>query len=444
MNGYAITTTPGSGSGTTSFNTFGTAPAAKVNLLANILAACINTDGTGMPCSTLFANATSNGTISGAVPTDTVTAILNIAHNPGANVATLYCLVSANSPFQPATATQPNDFTLAIGYTVSAGGAAAQPVLQAISIDAAGNVVIPFSSSTKSFTGALTNTGVVLSSDYATATSGQPIQYAIDQNGNAWTAFGSVNTGTGMLVRYSVASGAKTSYATSLTVPIHVAIDAQNHVLVADPGARKVLIYNNDGTANSTPLTGSTFPHVAVDGNGNLITLGATVNSVYANGNPFNGGGLNQPGNLALDSAGAVWLANANGSNSLSRFSITGTGNTAVLTAISPTSGYTGGGLTTSANSNYAPVVMSGSSNAWYANYDKGTVSVLSNAGAAISPSTGYMLADHPEGLAIDGSGNVWVTINNGFGTSPLFYEMVGAAVPLATPVLPGQFGVRP
>ncbi len=164
----------------------------------------------------------------------------------------------------------------------------------------------------------------------------------------------------------------------------------------------------------------------------------------HVNGNAATGGGLNQPGNLALDSSGAVWLANTNGSNSLSRFSISGLGAGATATPISPAGGYTGGGLTTSTNSNYAPIAMSGNSNAWYANYDKGTVSTISNAGVALSSSTGYALADHPEGIAVDGSGNVWVTVNNGFGTSAVLYEIVGAAVPVATPILPGQFGARP
>ena len=444
LNGYAMGTTPGSNSGTASFNVVGTAPTAKINLLANMLASCINSDGTGTPCATLFANATSDGTSAGTVPTDTVTAMLNIAHHPAANVATLYSLVAANGPFQPATATQPNDFTLAVGYTVSAGGAAAQPVLQAISIDAAGDVIIPFSNQSVNFTGVLSNLGTPLSNDFSKTSSSPAVQYAIDQNGYAWTATGNLSTSVGALTRYTILSGAKVSFVESAMLPTHLAIDSQGHILVADPGARKVQSYNSDGTVSSTPLTGTAYPHIAIDVRNNLLSLGAVVNLVYVNGNSFSGGGLNWPGNLTADGAGGMWVANTNGSNTLSRFLIAGSGSTATLTAVSPSGGYGGGGLKTSTNSTYAPVIVDGASSAWYANYDTGTVSSFTTGGVAITPSTGYALADHPEGLAIDGSGNVWVTVNNGFGTSPVLYEMIGAAVPLATPILPGQLGVQP
>ena len=68
---------------------------------------------------------------------DTATAALNIAHNPGANVATLFGLQTADSPFQPPLPTTPlpNDFTIAVSYS---GAGMNSPV--PIAIDAAGNV----------------------------------------------------------------------------------------------------------------------------------------------------------------------------------------------------------------------------------------------------------------------------------------------------------------
>lgn len=71
----------------------GTVPQAEINSLANALASCVNSTGASSPpCTTLFTNAQSGGT----VPTDTVTAALYIAQNPGANVFNL-----ASIPFPP-------------------------------------------------------------------------------------------------------------------------------------------------------------------------------------------------------------------------------------------------------------------------------------------------------------------------------------------------------
>src|ERR1035438_3040948 len=74
----------------------------EVYTLADILAACVNSSGPGSTsCSTLFSNATADGTPGGAQPTDTATAAINIAHHPGANVAPLYGLATSTAPFQP-------------------------------------------------------------------------------------------------------------------------------------------------------------------------------------------------------------------------------------------------------------------------------------------------------------------------------------------------------
>jgi len=75
--GLAYATTPGGN---------GTVPQAEIDTLANILAACINSTGPGSTqCSSLFSNAMNAAT----QPTDTASAALNIAHNPGANISNL-------------------------------------------------------------------------------------------------------------------------------------------------------------------------------------------------------------------------------------------------------------------------------------------------------------------------------------------------------------------
>jgi hypothetical protein len=85
-----------------------------LHTLANILAACINSGGSGSgACTTLFAKARSGGA-TGTIPADTATAALNIARNPDANVLDLYDLQPiAAPPFLPALGSPPPDFKLA-------------------------------------------------------------------------------------------------------------------------------------------------------------------------------------------------------------------------------------------------------------------------------------------------------------------------------------------
>ena len=77
-----------------------TSPTSEIDTLADILASCVNSTGTGdgAACDRLFTNATSR---TGAVPTDTVTAAINMATQPSKNVTTLFGLSTSTAPFQP-------------------------------------------------------------------------------------------------------------------------------------------------------------------------------------------------------------------------------------------------------------------------------------------------------------------------------------------------------
>jgi hypothetical protein len=151
--GTALTTTPAygsSGSQLPYLNT-STAPQARVNTLADILSTCVDN---AAGCATLF------GDVGGANPADTIQAALDIARNPGNNVATLYSLVPVTPPYTPTLATTstygpglsgsaaPVDFTLALTYT--GGGLGVDPnndsidnlTNNAFALDASGNVWI--------------------------------------------------------------------------------------------------------------------------------------------------------------------------------------------------------------------------------------------------------------------------------------------------------------
>ena len=81
---------------------------ATINTLADILAACVNSDGTVAACSTLFASSPPGRT----EPPDTMLAIYEIVANPTNQVSVLYGLVPTSPPFQPTLAATPNDWTL--------------------------------------------------------------------------------------------------------------------------------------------------------------------------------------------------------------------------------------------------------------------------------------------------------------------------------------------
>jgi DNA-binding beta-propeller fold protein YncE len=94
---------------------------------------------------------------------------------------------------------------------------------------------------------------------------------------------------------------------------------------------------------------------------------------------------------------------------------------------------------------------VDGAGNAWVANSGGSNVSEFSSSGTAISPdgismvsNGGYTGAGQltvgstPTGVAIDPSGDVWVTTQS--GGDPLI-EIIGAAAPTVTPLADASVG---
>lgn len=366
----------------------GTVPQAEINSLANAIASCVNSTGASSPsCTTLFANAQSNGT----APTDTVTAALFIAQNPGANVSNLASIPLPTSPFQPSLSSAPNDLTIALNFT---GGGLSQPL--GIAIDGTGNVWTASSYGNSASVFASLNefngiTGAALSpaSGYnggGISGSNAPTSIAIDPFGNAWgSGYGINSSGSlGIVAKFSSA-GVPLSPSTGYplphgTNPLAMAIDGSGNVWVPDFNTSSLFQLNGSTGAITSPAAG------------------------------YTGGGLNQPNAVAIDSSGSIWAANKLG-NSVSQF------NGSTGAAISPSTGYTGGGL----NQPNA-MAIDNSRNIWVVNgaqYDQfgqiikyGSISELNGAtGAALSPSTGYTAGGSltPVAITVDGIGNVWV-----------------------------------
>ena len=108
----------------------------------------------------------------------------------------------------------------------------------------------------------------------------------------------------------------------------------------------------------------------------NSVSKFSNSGAVLSPSTGYTGGGLSQPRSIAIDGSENVWTANTVGNN-VSEFSHSGA-------AVSPSTGYTGGGL-----DNPVSIAMDNSGNAWIAD-SANSVSKFSRTGTALSPSTGY------------------------------------------------------
>jgi hypothetical protein len=94
------------------------ASTAMLYTLSNVLASCINSSGgvagDGSACGQLFTLTTQSSVNGGASPSDTLSAMIQIAHYPTNNVSGIFNLSTATGPFQPTLASPPAAFTLTI------------------------------------------------------------------------------------------------------------------------------------------------------------------------------------------------------------------------------------------------------------------------------------------------------------------------------------------
>jgi hypothetical protein len=436
--GAALTTTPAGN---------GTVPQSLINTLANILAACVGSTvaaptSTNSACSTLFANATADGTTTGAQSTETATAAINIAHHPGVNVAALFALSANSFPFSPGLTAPPNDYTIALSFT--AGGLVQGPT--GIAIDGSGNVWITNNSS-NSVT-ELSSVGAPLSPSTGYTGGGLqgPIGIAIDDSGNAWVANRSGNSITELSTSGAPVSPSTGFIGGGLTSPFSIAIDASGNVWAVEGGnnANEGVIaeLSNVGVPISPPTGFSsaaqlTPTYLAVDPSSSLW-LETELNSIaevssggtlVGNNNVFEGGTqcnqADEIGGIAIDALGNKWSKSAFG---VTKFS----------TSPSPICAQIGnsGGVDfqnwIGADSTPGAIAIDGSGNVW--DLSVGNISEISGSLVPISPLNGYqpLGLPTPVSIAIDGSGNVWLSGGNRVS------ELVGTATPVVTPLATG------
>ena len=430
----------------------GTVPRSLLNTLGNILAACVNSNGSvngptnPSACYTLFNNALSAGS-SGTVPSDTATAAINIAHNPGYNIASLMGLPTAQAPFSPSLASNPNDFTVGIEFS---GGGLNGP--DAIAVDGVGDVWLADHGGAGTVT-ELSPAGVALSpaGGYVVTAQSQFNGISLDPGGNIW--LGAYNdsaiikmSSSGILL--SGTSGYKDA---TIKNPYNIAVDgsgnawATNCGNISCSGPYSVVVVSNSGSvlSGANGYTGSNqiSLSIALDGSGNAWVANRDNNTMtkfsstgtVLSGAGFSGGGLNKPYAVALDHSGNAWVASYGSLNtsSVAEFSSSGT-------ALSPSTGYTA----TAIDSPDA-IAVDGAGQIWVANTGvknnvNANVMELSNSGTAISPDSGYQGGNinYPVGVAVDGSGNVWA-VNS---LNSTVTQLIGVAAPVITPL---SVGVR-
>ncbi len=383
------------GNGATSVTVTATPQTAKINQLANIISACVNNaSASASACTTLFANATPPNTATTSRPyhtaaftpaTDVLQATYYILTNPtnGStdNLQNLFNLAPAvGAPYQPALATAPTDWTIAITYssnsTCGTNGGSFIYKPQAFSVDINGNLWISNGQSTTGNLTEISANGVPTTCLPLGASRGE----AIDTLGNVWYA----STDSNNIYRYSPG--------TTLGVP---------QGLLAFP-------------TTQTPLA------VAADGSGNVYFSTIADSSLYeipggasapAAVNPVQVSSVLGPLPLSLmvDKTHSIWATS--GSNFVSRVTPGASGDPNLLNGFSTTPFTVLDGTygIAAARDNTILVSSGGASSA---------LSYLTGSGVSYSSASGWTTTaglggiNNPASIALDGAQNVW-TVNN-------------------------------
>jgi streptogramin lyase len=400
-----------------------TLPAAELNTLADIIASCVNSNGTASACTTLLGATGTNNTFDAA---------LAIAKNPGSSsITALYALASSTAPFQPTLplTSAPNDFTVAVRY---AGAELQGP--SGIAIDANGNAFVTNGTGFSIVGAPPLSTTFATAVNTAAAAGGVqgPQGIAIDTTGSLWIA----NTGGANVVKLaplatsSVATfPSSTSQAATLSgsaadAPVAVATDVSGNAYVVDSNSNKVYAITPGAVATGFTSALLAFPtSIAYSPNGNL-QIGNALGQICVM--PI---ALAAPTCTTQSVAQAITSVSYVLGSTTSAGYATSTTGTALSGAYGPVNGlgpFNGGGSVLP-----AAIAFDATGKAFLANSATISEFAAGTAGTAVSPAMGYGTVSSPSGIAIDPSGNVW-TANTGDNSLSIF---VGLAAPTVTPV---------
>ena len=418
-------------------------------------------------------------------------------------VANLFALPTGTQPYAPNLANAPNEFTIAINYpqtAVTGYPGATNSLLglaESIAVDSMGQIWVTAQTSNVILT--LSPLGVQESSAFSSG--GYAFGYvSIDGSDNAWTGNANCNTRSCLgspIDEFNSIGQLINSFGAGYQVANTVVADSNSNVFFFarneglpdntynTSGDSQMWEYNSAGTllsGNPGPCHGSRkyngpFVFDCISGGG--IGTAASHGAIDASGHlwltseqsPYqidrvNSAGIadfpslqtNSPEFPSIDKNGNAWVASNQTSSVI--YIVTPTGAMTTLT-----SGSTGATLTSTFGS-----AVDGNNNIWFANRAGNGGAVSGAAGTntliqinsandlAISPPSNYYPeAQYPAtattltpilngslNLAIDPSGNIWVTNYTGSSLA----EVVGAAAPVVTPLsraaANNKFGVAP
>jgi hypothetical protein len=415
----------------------------KLTALADVLASCVNSDGT-TACNPLFAAATVGTT----APTDSFTAALNIVKNPGQNVAAVFGAIGTYVPFPTTLTKSPNDWTMSLTVT---GGGLFSPT--ALGIDSHNNIWVANQDGPLS---AFNPQGTPLSpTGYGggnAATIAEVYGLAVDSSDNIWVTNGGNSVPDhGSVTRFDgVTSGSLGTSATfsdaSVEFPSAIAADTTGYIYIANNATSSATVYNGSGGL-VYPALGASYnlndaPNaIAIDstdgfwlsGDENVAHLSSTGTLLS------NTTCCNMSNAIATDASGNLWVADYLGgpdtNGAFAEVVTAGDGTTSV-----PIGGSTAGGV-----NHPQAIAIDAGQNVWFTNFIDRSISEVAGSaapvpGAAISPSIGiygpggYGLDASlvkPYSLLPDRSGNLWVS-NDGSPTLTMFF---GLATPTITPL---------
>jgi hypothetical protein len=409
-------------------------PQARINALADMLATCVESDGSGCG-SGLFSAAKPTG---GTEPKDTLQAALNIAQNPGNNVSTLLGLVSSMStPPYSITSSDPGSTPLALS-----GTDAPTDLTLALTFTGAGLGISPNVSAK-----------YVLKNGNKLTDMGPTIDksMAVDSEGNIWViayAEQGFNSGSAYTVNHPLLAGfnnlgAPLTTATSLstaTPPVAtyggvaintnagyadaIAIDPAETLWITDHrGYLSPFTFDGSNvTAGTAFLNGYELPALAIDGDGHLwATHGATMYEYKNDGTPIlqnvSGQDTSYPSTsysslyyMTFDSNGELWASDSNNYNYVGSgdvFEINASTGTIAWDAFPSLSGY----------NQHVTLVADGAGHVYGCGESSGTqLDVYSTAGslvgAPITINTGRGCGDQ---LVLDGQGHIFAVNNDPF-----------------------------
>src|SRR6185437_3890329 len=335
-----------------------------------------------------------------------------------------------SSAFAPAIKGPPADWTVSVNFT---GGGLNTPT--GLGIDSAGNVwVANYFNVASEFT----NTGTPIYANGITG-SGLNASYglAVDANNNAWIPNEPAGGNGGSITVFNSSgqalSGSSGFTAGGLDYPVAIAIDTDGSAWAVDNGNSHISHLSSSGAslAGSTGYSDTSFAYpaaLAIDASHNVWVGNndSVVTKVAPNGSQFTTYACcDDASALAFDQQGNLWVANFYG-DSISEISSTG-----VISAGT----FTGGGL-----NHPESIAIDGNGNVWVANFQAKALTELAGASSAspgtpLSPAGGIGGAAnlvHAFAMAIDSSGDIWVTSSG----SNILTEYIGLASPIKTPLI--------